>query len=333
MLRRYELLASNSRDIILFMDRDDGRILEANEAALRAYGYARAELLALSIRDLRAHPTEEDVDAQMAEADEAGILFQTEHRRKDGSTFPVEVSSRGALVGERRTLVSVVRDISERRRAELALQRSEQRYRLVAENISDVIWVLDLETSRFRFVSPSVKHLRGFTADEVLEHDLAASLTPASAEYLASVLPGRLEEFKAGGHAVYVDEIEQPCKDGTTVWTETTTRFALNAETGHVEVFGDSRDISRRKQAEAALRASEQRLQLHLENTPMAVVEWDAGFIVTRWSGEAERMFGWTEAETLGVPHRRPEHGGRGGRADRRSGRWPVSPMASARTS
>ncbi len=117
-LRRYELLASQSRDIVLFVRREDGRILEANAAALGAYGYSREEILSLSIQDLRARNTLPLTEEQMAIADERGILFETVHRYKDGRTFPVEVSSRGAQVDGTRTLVSVVRDISERKRLE-----------------------------------------------------------------------------------------------------------------------------------------------------------------------------------------------------------------------
>jgi PAS domain S-box-containing protein len=135
-LGRFQLLAANSRDIILFMDRD-GRIIEANEAAERAYGYSRDELLELTIADLWAAPTQAEIASQMAEADERGILFESLHRRRDGSVFAVEVSSRGATVGGRRTLVSVVRDISERKRVEQALQASEERYRSIVELASE----------------------------------------------------------------------------------------------------------------------------------------------------------------------------------------------------
>ena len=117
-LRRFELLSEHSRDIILFMRREDGRILEANTAAIQAYGYSRDELLDLSIPALRASGTQNLTADQMAQADSGGILFETVHLRKDGSTFPVEVSSQGATIGNTRTLVSIIRDITTRKRTE-----------------------------------------------------------------------------------------------------------------------------------------------------------------------------------------------------------------------
>ena len=122
--RRYQLLASHTRDIVLFMRRADGRILEANAAAHGAYGYSREEMLSLSIRDLRAPNTWPLTEEQMAIADARGILFETVHQRKDGRTFPVEVSSSGATIDGARMLISVVRDITERKRAEDALREA-----------------------------------------------------------------------------------------------------------------------------------------------------------------------------------------------------------------
>jgi PAS domain S-box-containing protein len=118
VLRRYALLAGHGRDIILFMRSDDGRILEANSAAIKAYGYDYENLLMLTIHDLRAPDTQVLTLEQMAEAEDNGILFETVHRRRDGSVFPVEVSSRGETIGDTRTLISVIRDITKRRRTE-----------------------------------------------------------------------------------------------------------------------------------------------------------------------------------------------------------------------
>jgi len=126
-LRRYELLASMTGDIVLFLRREDGHIIEANAAAVAAYGYGREELLALTINDLRAPETLGATQQQMSIADTKGILFETVHRRKDGGTFDVEVRSVGATMNGARTLMSVVRDVTQRKREQEALREGDRR--------------------------------------------------------------------------------------------------------------------------------------------------------------------------------------------------------------
>jgi len=157
LLLRYELLASNSRDIILFVRLADGRILEANAAALHAYGYGPDEMLTMSVQDLRAEADKTVVLHQMAEAEAGGILFETSHRRKDGGCFPVEVSSQGATIGGQRTIISVIRDISTRKEAEQALQQAyaemEQRVADRTEALSRALADLKMQTDeRLRVV-------------------------------------------------------------------------------------------------------------------------------------------------------------------------------------
>ena len=113
MSERYALLSRHARDIVLFLDKA-GVILEANDAAVAAYGYPRDELLGLDIRALRAEGTRELVAAQIEEAFARGVLFETVHRRRDGTTFPAEISSRAALIGSQLMLLSIVRDLTER---------------------------------------------------------------------------------------------------------------------------------------------------------------------------------------------------------------------------
>ena len=122
MSGRYEALLEHARDIILFIG-EGGRIVEANRAASAAYGYAHEELVGLRIGDLRAEGTRPDVAAQMAAAIRDGLLFETVHKRKDGSVFPVEVSSKSAELGDT-VLISVIRDITERKRVEDELRRA-----------------------------------------------------------------------------------------------------------------------------------------------------------------------------------------------------------------
>lgn len=125
-LRRYQLFSEHARDIILFVRASDGRILEANDAAVAAYGYSREEMLLRNVYELRADSTMRLTVEQMATADARGILFETVHRRCNGEDFPVEVSSRGADLDGERVLISLIRDITERKRTEEALIRAEK---------------------------------------------------------------------------------------------------------------------------------------------------------------------------------------------------------------
>ncbi len=121
-LKNYRQLFHQARDIFLFIDME-GRILDANEAAVRAYGYTRSELLSLTIDDLRLPGTDASRRRQMREAYRYGLEMETTHRRKDGSTFPVEVSACGIDVGGQKAVISVIRDITERVQAQKEIRR------------------------------------------------------------------------------------------------------------------------------------------------------------------------------------------------------------------
>ena len=106
----FRWIFETSRDLILVVRKEDGRILDANPAAVGAYGYPRHELLEKRIFDLRAESIGE-LAPQMFLSDQTGILFEAMHRRKDGSTFPVEVSTGEATISGAHVLISIARDI------------------------------------------------------------------------------------------------------------------------------------------------------------------------------------------------------------------------------
>jgi len=121
-LASYRAAYDHVRDIVLVIDAADGRIVEANREALEAYRFTRDELLARTIFDLRVAPADAVV-GQMQVADRGGVRFDAVHRRADGSTFPVEVSSRGEEIEGRRYLVSILRDTTARKRADEERER------------------------------------------------------------------------------------------------------------------------------------------------------------------------------------------------------------------
>lgn len=123
LFRRFQDMVLQAYDIVLLMA-PDGRILEANKAATAAYGYSGDELRALTIRDLRTPAALKKLDEQWKLGDERdSVRYETEHRRKDGTSFPVEVSASIVDVDRQRFRQEFVRDISERRRLEAELKR------------------------------------------------------------------------------------------------------------------------------------------------------------------------------------------------------------------
>nr|WP_320133544.1 response regulator [uncultured Holophaga sp.] len=124
--KRLDNLSRFANDIVLLID-ETGRILDANDRACSAYGYPREELLGLSIRDIRAPETIRTFPDQWSDAQREGATrFETLHRRRDGSVFPVEVSSRRVELPDRILVQSIIRDISERKASEEALRQTQK---------------------------------------------------------------------------------------------------------------------------------------------------------------------------------------------------------------
>jgi PAS domain S-box-containing protein len=249
ILRRYELLADHSRDIIIFVRNDDGQILEANAAAMAKYGYGREELLGLKIMDLRAPEAVALTATQMAEADAHGILFETMHRRKDGSTFPVEVSSQGSTIGGVRTLISIIRDISERRQAEAALKEHELKASALINAANESIWLFGLQGDILAANTTAARRL-GMTVAEVLGRKWVDLIPPA----LVASRSERLDFVLATGCTVHAED-----ERAGIIFAHT--YYPVRDESGEIlSIACFSRDITEIKQAEEKLR--QQRMEL-----------------------------------------------------------------------
>ena len=298
-LQRFELIARNGRDIILFMDRQNGRILEANQAATTAYGYCRDELLRLTVHDLRAAQTRSLTSAQMDKASSEGILFETIHQRKDGSTFPVEVSSQGALIGRTQMLISVVRDITERKKAEEELRGSEQRWAVTLGSIGDAVIATDTD-GRITFLNRVAENLTGWSMAEaagkpvnevfhiVNEHTRAVVDDPVSKVLKTGKMVGLANHtvlLRKGGGEVPIDDSGAPIQD------------VEGNVLGVVLIF---RDITARKQAEEALKKSERRFRALTEKAGEFITVLDDKGKITYNMAGSNNSLGYTAGEMAG---------------------------------
>ncbi|HEX3013071.1 MAG TPA: PAS domain S-box protein, partial [Methanobacterium sp.] len=136
--------------------------------------------------------------------------------------------------------------------SKLVLQESEERYRMISQNTGDVIWLLDINSGQFTYVSPSVKNLLGYDYKEALSKTIGDLLTQESYNLVKNGLPVLIASFLSGNESVKitVHQVDQIRKDGSTVNTEMVTTLLTNEE-GHVDgVLGVSRDITERKKAD-----------------------------------------------------------------------------------
>jgi PAS domain S-box-containing protein len=165
---RYQTLIEQAGSALLVHDLD-GNLLEVNRQACETLGYSREELLQMKLGEISVDFDLANARSRWAQL-EAGnpVAFNVMHRRKDGSTFPVEVRISIILLDEQRLVMSLVSDISERVRFEAALQLSEERYRTFAEKLPLGITVL--QDGLVKYVNQAMSDLLGYPAEELLEN-------------------------------------------------------------------------------------------------------------------------------------------------------------------
>ncbi len=298
VLRRYEMLSAHSRDIILFIRRADGKILDANDAAIQAYGYRRDELLGMRVHELRTAANKHLVPRQMMSADQDGIVFESEHQKKDGSIFPVEISSSGATINNERVLVSIIRDITERKLSEQILRQSEDKFSKAFHDSPSFMFITDSQTGEYMAVNKAFCNLTGYTANELIGK--------TSLQLGILTTDQRSELLKALNKTGVLQNYENRIRTKTGDIRTRIMSAALIEIQGKRCVIASGLDITDRRKAEKELRQRRQQFQAMIQAVPSIIFEGDAEgnavFASERWfeyTGmhlEEVRGSGWRRA-------------------------------------
>lgn len=270
--RRYSLLTESIMDVIWIMDMNF-QITYMSPSVERMRGYTVQEIMSQRLDEMFAPESlqkalgliQEEILNKRNPKDPFRLgTVGLEMTCKAGGTVWTE--SRVTLLygpdGYPAGLMGVTRDVTERRKMEESLRDSERRYRLLAENITDVIWVADMNLNR-TYVSPSAKSLQGYKSAEDIPHNVKDLLTPASFEVARETFARELaaeKRKKKNVHRSWTLQLELKRKDGSTVWTEDKITFLRDGTGKPIGYLGVTRDISLRKQAEDALRSLSRRL-------------------------------------------------------------------------
>ena len=263
---QYRLLAENSDDVIFTLD-PELRFTYISPSSMNFRGLTVEEAMQEKLEETMTPESLNMVLAayssylpEIEQGKNPAVRMELELYRKDGSTLWAESSMRPMRNNEGRLIgyLGVNRDISERRcieaareEAVAALRRSEEQYRLLADNSDDVIWTTD-STLRFTYVSPSVMKMRGMTVEEAMNEKLEELLTPASLNTVLAEYSRYLPEIEQGKNPSVRMDLEEYCKDGSTVWVEASMRPMRDTDGHLIGYVGVTRDISERKHIEAA---------------------------------------------------------------------------------
>lgn len=288
----YRMLAEVIPMAVLVVDAD-GRHFYVNELASRMTGYSVDELMA---GVWMVHPDDKKarhIYEQALREGTEGSFYETRLVRKDGTEFWASISWR-SVKDERGRVVAFftfIADITELKAAQDALRRADERYRVLAENTSELFWEMELDGT-FSFVSPAVRRL-GYEPEEWVGHHLNEFL-PVDEQ---SVFLQRLSAdiIRLGNHRYEVRALR---KDGSPVWMEVLVDFVV--EDGRpVRIQGAARDITERKAAEEALRQSEQKYRGIVENSHDLITLVQPDGAVSYASPACRHILGYEPEELL----------------------------------
>lgn len=279
----------------MFVKDSQHRLVIVNNALCRFLGYSREELIGKSDHEL--FPKEEaDVFWSKDE-----LVFST-GRENENEEYLTDSQGKRYVVSTKKSLfydgagnkmlVGVIRDLTLRHQAEEALRKSEARYRLLAENSTDMIsrHSPDME---FLYVSPACKNLLGYDPSELIGRS-------AYEFFHLSDLAGLKKHYATISEAAKSSSLtyRMRCLDGSYIWFETTSKIVEHPETGAVlEIVAVSRDVTERKQVEAALLSSEERFRLVFSDAAIGIALYDNSGKFIEVNSAFSEILGYTESQ------------------------------------
>src|SRR5215210_1918033 len=310
--KRFRQLFDQSVDALMVHDAS-GNIVDCNAEACRALGYSREELLALQIRDISGNlmSVEEKRSSEgptlweralSGEPGKVAGIHRGEHRRKDGTTFPVEVFVGSVDYGGRRLIFASARDVTERRQAEEALREGEERYRTLVEAVQEGIAFIDPDGGLINYCNEAYAEILGLTPGEMLGRSFFDFL---EGEERKRTLKQR-EMRHEGVSSSY--EVTATAADGTEKILSATGSPIFDADGKYAGAVQTIVDVTERRRAEQELREAEELFRGAFDDAAvgMALNDLDGRFIQVNRS--LCEMLGYTEEELLRLTFRDISH-------------------------
>lgn len=289
---RFRTLFETSSDAIFMMDLT-GRILSVNPAAARMHGYSLDELLSMRIQDLDLPEFSSELPERMRRLKNGETLtFEVIHRRKDGSTFPLEVVASAVEIGGQWYVIGFDRDISDRKQAEAALLLAERRQRLALDSARMGTWEWTIGSSRLNWDARE-ERLFGFQPGE-FDQRIETFIDRIHPDDLTAVRKV-LDDAAAGND--FDGEFRIILQDGSIRWIHGTGTVIPQNDQYPARLVGINYDITERKFAEQALMEEKSLLQALFASLPGIVFAFDIHGRYLRWNQNYKKLLGWSDEE------------------------------------
>lgn len=280
----FDLLFREHAAIMLLIEPDTGEVLDANQSALDFYGYSRDEIAGSSIHKIQVLSHGESVGGG-----KSCLVFQ--HRVANGEVKTVEVYSSLININGKKIVLSVVHDITERKKNEDALKQSESHFQLLSEHMSDTIWLTDMNL-RVKYVNPSTELMRGYSLAELQNIPLDKLLSPDSLQKVMRLCAEEIPKIKADKTYMPTSTIElELCnRNGGLDLMELKLSIIRDECGAPVSILGQGRNITERKRVEDDLRQSEARYRALFENSLSGILIMQPDGTVISANPEACRL-------------------------------------------
>ena len=255
----------------LLMTTSDGTILEVNDGFEKIFGYKREEVTGLKTSDLNLYVHQADRARALEVLGQQGYLsdYTVDFQTKDGLIRHTSISSERLTIHDEPCILAIIRDETDRRVAERALQQSEKRYRAIFELSAVGQAELDLPSRRYLAVNRRFAEITGYSEDELLQMTVVDVTHPDDRAYDQE----RFNETLAGGRAEHFSEKRYRRKDGTVRWVDVRGRLMTDDNGNPSSLVEIISDITDRRAAEDALRESERELREMNETLEQRVAE------------------------------------------------------------
>ncbi len=271
-------------DPIAITEIGTGTIIEANPAFSQLFEYTPDELIGKTTTDLNLWVDEKERESIVSSLQSGRDVIDREirFRTRSGKVGHSLFSARIIMIGGKEYLFTRIRDISERKRIEEALHESEERYRAIVEQATDVFYGQDMGRGQFEYISPKVEALLGYTPDEILAMGIDEQKAIIHPDDLPDLLPFPAELVAADskGEVIIQREFRIRHKKGEYRWIHGSYTLVRDDAGAPVRVVGSLHDITAWKKVEEALRESEEKYRAIVEQSFDGLIVHQAGKIV-----------------------------------------------------